>query len=252
MQLTRRDALLQTLALAGASRLAARGRRAPSAGAAQSRYRLDPARRGQRQGGARRGGDGGDRSRHHLRRRVRPALPRHAGKDVDRHRLPHRLDGEVVDLGRGHAAGRKRQALARRARKPDRSRARLDSGAHRLRRQGPSAIAPAAPADHAAQPADPHVRLQLSAVGRERRALLRGRRQDQGPAAPAAVLRSRQQMVLWRQHRQGRPTGGDRKRRAARPLLPESHLSAARHEGYGVRDHRGPARPRGEPACPQG
>ncbi len=59
-------------------------------------------------------------------------------------------------------------------------------------------------------------------------ALLRGRRQDQGPAAPAAVLRSRQQMVLWRQHRQGRTAGGDRKRRAARPLLPQSHLSAAR------------------------
>ena len=32
----------------------------------------------------------------------------------------------------------------------------------------------------------------------------------------------------------------------------ESHLSAARNEGYGIRDHRGAARPRGQPARPQG
>ena len=96
------------------------------------------------------------------------------------HDLPHRLDGQTADVGRSTATGGARQAEAGRAGRPYRSDARLAASSRRLRCQGRSAAAAGAKADHAAQPADAHVRLQLSAVGCQRRSLSQVRARQAG------------------------------------------------------------------------
>src|SRR6185437_11327180 len=104
--------------------------------------------------------------------------------------LPHRLDGQTADVDRCAATRGARQTEAGRASRQYRSDARVGPGSRRLRYERSSATAPGAKARDAAQPADAHVRVQLSALGSECRSLSQSCPRQSVLAADAADVRA--------------------------------------------------------------